>query len=72
MLTLQKTHRFFLNSDFTVRKIVDGKSIERSFGVTISQRKRNLAEFIHDGTPQFWLPLGTKPETIRRKIEKLF
>ncbi len=58
--------------DFTVRKEINGTIVDRSFGVTIAQKSKNRAEFLHDGTPQFWLPIGTKPETIRRKIEALF
>lgn len=58
--------------DFTVRKMVGDRFVERSFGVTISPRSVEWARVRHDKTPQFCFPMETKPETIRQRIESLF
>lgn len=57
--------------DFTVTKIVNGVEEVRSFGMTTSLRvwsnRRNRG-----GPPQFCFPIGTKPETIIRRVLELF
>ncbi len=58
--------------DFTVRNLVGGRQVERSFGVTISQKSQNRSKVLHMGIPQWCLPVGTKRETIERKILGLF
>lgn len=58
--------------DFTVRKLVGDHRMERSFGVTISSKSQNRARVLHYDIPQWWLPVGTKPETVERKILELF
>ncbi len=58
--------------DFTVWKLVGETMAERSFGVTISSQRRNRSAVLHRKIPQWWLPIGTKPETITRKILELF
>ena len=58
--------------DFTVAKYIDGKEISRSFGVTISLRRWSRGKMLHRDIPQLCFPLGTKPETMRRRILELF
>lgn len=58
--------------DFTVVKVINGKEVSKSFGVTISSRRRNYSRLKHPYTPQFLFPLATKPETIIKAINKLF
>ncbi|HTK59847.1 MAG TPA: hypothetical protein VL283_01445, partial [Candidatus Baltobacteraceae bacterium] len=58
--------------DFTVVALVDGKEVEKSFGVTISLQSWSRSKTLHPDTPQFCFPLGTKPETIRTRILDLF
>lgn len=53
--------------DFTV--IRDGSEI--SFGVTISIRRWNKSRRLHDD-PQLCFPLGTKPDTMVKRILELF
>ena len=57
--------------DFTVTKMVNGVEESRSFGMTISLKvwseRRNRG-----GSPQFCFPIGTKPETIIRRVSELF
>ncbi len=57
--------------DFTVTKMVNGVKKSRSFGMTISLKvwseRRN-----RPGSPQFCFPIGTKPETIIRRVLELF
>lgn len=57
--------------DFTVEASVSGTTAARSFGVTISLKRWNESKIRHD-VPQFCFPLGTKPETIRKRILELF
>ncbi len=58
--------------DFTVTKVIGGYEVSRSFGVTISPRRRIYSRLVHPDTPQFLFPLATKPETIIKAINKLF
>jgi len=57
--------------DFTVMKMMNGVEESRSFGMTISLKvwaeRRNRG-----GAPQFCFPIGTKPETIIRRVLELF
>ncbi len=62
----------FTGKDFTVWKFVGGTMVERSFGVTISSRRRNKSTMLHRDIPQWWLPIGTKPTTISGKVLSLF
>ena len=58
--------------DFTVTSIAGGKTVERSFGVTISLKRWQRSKILHPDVPQFCFPLGTKPETVRKRILELF
>ena len=57
--------------DFTVTKTADGVEESRSFGITISQKvwsqRRNRGV-----ETQFCFPIGTKPETVIRRVLELF
>ncbi len=57
--------------DFTVTKMVNELEESRSFGMTISlkvwsERRNRL------GSPQFCFPIGTRPETVIRRVLELF
>ena len=58
--------------DFTVTGLVEGRPVERSFGVTISQRSWSDSKILHPHVPQFCFPIGSKPETIRARVLELF
>lgn len=58
--------------DFTVAVEIGGKTVEKSFGVTISLQRWNHSKILHPDVPQFCFPIGTKPETIRKRIFELF
>lgn len=58
--------------DFTVTAVLGGKETFRSFGVTISLQNWNEAKIKHPDVPQFCFPIGTKPETVRKRILELF
>lgn len=58
--------------DFTVCRAVGGTIESRSFGVTISSRSLQEARLLHPDIPQMHFPVGTKPETILRRICALF
>ena len=58
--------------DFTVTKVIGDDEVSKSFGVTISSRRKNYSRLKHPYTPQFYFPLPTKPETIIKAINKLF
>ena len=58
--------------DAKVSKIIGGNNIEKFFGVTISIRSWNESKRFHPQTPQFCFPIGTKPETIEKRILSLF
>lgn len=58
--------------DCEVRMQKDGAVISRAFGVTISREGVYRARLKHPLVPQFCFPIGTKPETIRRRILGLF
>ena len=57
--------------DFTVGKMVNGVEEFRDFGMTISLKvwseRRNRG-----GAVQFCFPIGTKPETVIRRVLELF
>ncbi|MBI2642257.1 MAG: hypothetical protein HYW97_00185 [Candidatus Wildermuthbacteria bacterium] len=58
--------------DFTVTKMVGNTLFLQSFGVTISMRNWPESVNQHPNIPQFCFPIGTKPETIQKRILKLF
>lgn len=61
-----------MGKDFTVRKMVNGQMLERSFGVTISQKSWQVAKHRYINVPQFLFPIGTNPSTIESRILGLF
>lgn len=58
--------------DFTVSRVVDGETVCRSFGITISRRNLGEAKMKHPEVPQFHVPLGFNPQTLIRNVLKLF
>jgi len=58
--------------DFTVRKKIDGKMEERSFGITISQKNLFDSQTKHPDVSQWWLPINTNDSTIEHKVLSLF
>lgn len=58
--------------DFCVIKDINGKRVEKCFGVTISQRRLHLSKTIHSSVPQFCFPLVTSKHTMKRRIMELF
>lgn len=58
--------------DFTVAKLVNEVRQEHSFGVTISLQRWPISKACHPNVPQFCFPIGTKPETIKKRILELF
>lgn len=58
--------------DFSATKEINGEEVTFSFGVTISMRSWNEARARHYGVPQFCFPIGSKPETIVKRILGLF
>lgn len=58
--------------DFTVTALVGAEEKQQSFGVTISYNSWTDAKVKHPYTRQFCFPIGTKPETIRKRILELF
>lgn len=58
--------------DFTVAAVIGGIETERSFGVTISLKRWGASRILHPKVPQFCFPIGTKPETIRKRVLELF
>ena len=58
--------------DFTCMRRIGDETHARSFGVTISMRSWNASRIKHPDTPQFCFPVGTKPETIRKRVLALF
>lgn len=71
---LPHTPEDLAGKDFTVTKLVNGQTLEISFGVTISARQRQLNEhkMCHPNVPQFRFPIGTNPSTIEKRILELF
>jgi hypothetical protein len=59
-------------ADFSVTRGAGEQAVERRFGVTISLRSWREACGRHSGTTQFCFPIGTKPETIEKRILGLF
>lgn len=58
--------------DFTICGKTGEEEASMSFGVTISLRRWRESRVKHPDVPQFCFPLGTKPETIEKKILSLF
>ncbi len=72
-----KSHKHNSNEDmegkdFTVTKIINNSEVIRSFGVTISIRCWHRSKMRHNEIPQFCFPIGTKPETMQKRILELF
>ena len=57
--------------DFTVVKSVEDNEFQISFGVTIALKSQRKSRLRYDH-PQFCFPIGTKLETIERRILDLF
>lgn len=58
--------------DFLVAKVVDGKKeVYCAFGVTISLKRWQETKMRHRDVPQLCFPLGTKVETIQRRVLEL-
>lgn len=58
--------------DFTVWREREGARFERSFGITITPPNRFSRVVGADGeSPQWYLPINTKDETITRKVKDL-
>ena len=64
----------YAGKDFTVTKMINNETVERSFGVTISLRYKNFNEhkLRHPNVPQFRFPIGTNPSTIEKRVLELF
>lgn len=58
--------------DLRVSKWIGAAKMDRYCGVTISIKSWHEARFKHQDIPQFCFPIGTKPETIERRILELF
>lgn len=58
--------------DIRVSRMADGQKIDKYFGVTISLRSWKDAQRFHPDTSQFCFPIGTKPETIQKRVLGLF
>ena len=58
--------------DFMVGKEGEDGVVRRFFGVTISLHSWNEVKCRHPEVPQLCFPIGTKPETMRRRILELF
>lgn len=57
--------------DFTVTTTQSGGNRQYSFGVTISLRSWQKARVKHPQVPQLCWPIGTKPETMAKRILEL-
>ena len=57
--------------DFTVVFSVDGKEVEHSFGVTISQQYLSEHKMMHPNVIHFCWPIGTNPSTMEKRILEL-
>ncbi len=57
---------------FSVTMRVNGEDVTARFSVTVSRRAWQRAQSRDDATPTFCFPLGTRPETIRKRILGLF
>lgn len=58
--------------DFTVVRDVNGRCQTCSFGVTISHTSVQASCITHPDVQQFHFPIGTKPETIIKRVRALF
>ena len=58
--------------DIKVSQMIGSESINEYFGITISFNAWNDAKRFHPDIPQFCFPIGTKPETIKKRILSLF
>jgi len=59
-------------ADFSVTRGEGEHAVERRFGVTISLRSWQESCARHHETTQFCFPIGTKPETMEKRILGLF
>lgn len=58
--------------DIRIDRVVNGEVVTRYCGVTISLRCMQNAQLRHPNVPQFCFPIGTKPETIEKRLRSLF
>ncbi len=60
--------------DFTVRKEIAGILVEKSFSVTVSAGRCQLAKVKHPKITTFWFPRGieTNPKEIKSAIRSIF
>jgi hypothetical protein len=66
------SHEDLNGKDFSVTHNINGVEEIRYFGVTISMRRWNKARSRYHDVPQLCFPIGTKPETIKKRILELF
>lgn len=57
---------------FSVTMRVDGRDVTVRFGVSVSRREWQRAQARNDDVTKFCFPLGTRPETIRKRVLGLF
>lgn len=58
--------------NFSVTMLVDGRDVTVRFGVSVSRREWQRMQSRAQDVPQLCFPLGTRPDTIRRRILSLF
>ena len=58
--------------DFTVWKMVNGKCIGHSFGITTSSNSLKRSRVRYPTVPQFHFPMETRPETMQKRVLGLF
>ena len=58
--------------DIKASKMAGEQMADVYFGVTISMRSWNNAKRFYPDVPQFCFPIGTKPETIEKRVFGLF
>ncbi len=57
--------------DFTVSKIIDGKTVSASFGVTISLKNHQEDLMLHPDMPSIIIPPEMNDERIRQRIVQI-
>lgn len=61
-----------VGADFTVEKLVDGRILRVSFGISISQKSCQDSKAKHPDILQLHFPLGISDKRIIEKVEELF
>lgn len=59
-------------ADFTVEKLVDGRILRVSFGISISQKSCQDSKAKHSDILQLHFPLGISDKRILERIKELF